>query len=102
MDALVRMAHELSIDLGELPEPQDIGRDEHGDMSVAAEATENIMRLRENKGAVRVRVNHAIDLARQGLRGVCEDCSGKIPPARLEAVPYATRCVKCEAKQEGA
>ena len=30
-----------------------------------------------------------------GKYGVCEECSGRIAPERLEAVPYATMCVKC-------
>ena len=30
----------------------------------------------------------------------CENCGAPIPPARLVAVPDATRCVDCQAKSE--
>ncbi len=28
--------------------------------------------------------------------GICEDCGKPIPAKRLEAIPGATRCVKCQ------
>ncbi len=102
MPALIELASRLRIDFGEPPETVSVGADEHGDMSVQSEITEHLLMIRQNEGQIRVRVDHAIDLARKGLRGVCEDCSKKIPAARLEAVPYATRCVTCESEQEGA
>lgn len=30
----------------------------------------------------------------------CEDCDNEIPPKRIEAVPSATRCVRCQASAE--
>jgi DnaK suppressor protein len=32
--------------------------------------------------------------------GICTDCGGEIPVARLEASPTATRCTACQAKRE--
>ncbi len=32
----------------------------------------------------------------------CEECGKEIPEARLQAVPDATRCVKCQAEYEAA
>lgn len=34
----------------------------------------------------------------KGEYGVCEVCGDPIAPKRLEALPYATRCVACEEK----
>jgi RNA polymerase-binding protein DksA len=34
----------------------------------------------------------------EGEYGVCEVCGDPIAPKRLEALPYATRCVACEEK----
>jgi DnaK suppressor protein len=34
----------------------------------------------------------------QGDYGICESCGRKIPSARLDALPDAGRCVKCETK----
>lgn len=30
-----------------------------------------------------------------GTYGICEECETKIPKARLNAIPYASKCVKC-------
>jgi len=35
-----------------------------------------------------------------GSYGRCVECGTRIPTARLEAVPYATCCVQCAARQE--
>jgi RNA polymerase-binding transcription factor DksA len=36
-----------------------------------------------------------------GTYGTCRDCGQGIPPARLEAVPEAVRCVECQRRFEG-
>jgi RNA polymerase-binding transcription factor DksA len=36
-----------------------------------------------------------------GTYGVCRDCRGEIPAARLEAVPEAVRCMPCQRLCEG-
>jgi phage/conjugal plasmid C-4 type zinc finger TraR family protein len=28
--------------------------------------------------------------------GICEDCGNPIPPGRIAALPYCTRCVDCQ------
>jgi len=40
-------------------------------------------------------LDHALDRAAQGRLGVCEECGGAIPVARLRALPGTTRCVAC-------
>ena len=49
------------------------------------------------------RIENALERMRDGQYGVCEACSVNIPMARLNALPYATLCVKCqrEAEQSG-
>jgi RNA polymerase-binding transcription factor DksA len=37
----------------------------------------------------------------EGTYGTCRDCGQEIPPARLEAVPEAARCVGCQRRFEG-
>jgi DnaK suppressor protein len=34
-----------------------------------------------------------------GTYGLCEECGRSIPEGRLEALPWATRCVDCQSKQ---
>ena len=42
-----------------------------------------------------VGLQRAIARIDAGTYGTCEGCGEPIPEARLEAVPYATRCVEC-------
>ena len=42
-------------------------------------------------------IEHALHQAQQGTYGICDRCGEPIDPARLEAVPEATLCVKCKA-----
>lgn len=45
-------------------------------------------------------VDAALGRIEQGTYGVCESCGRDIPPARLEARPFARRCVTCAAREE--
>jgi len=37
---------------------------------------------------------------REGTYGQCDVCGGKIPLARLNALPYATNCIDCQRAAE--
>src|SRR5262245_2574203 len=47
-------------------------------------------------------VNRALEDIDAGRYGVCRDCGGDIPPARLKVMPFATRCVACQTSHEAA
>jgi DnaK suppressor protein len=49
-----------------------------------------------------IQAEHARARIAEGGYGVCEDCSVKIAPERLEALPDATRCVNCQAAWDNA
>jgi DnaK suppressor protein len=42
-------------------------------------------------------IGDAVRQAQEGRYGICQRCGQPIDPARLEAVPEATLCVKCKA-----
>jgi len=44
----------------------------------------------------------ALKRIQDGTYGICCDCGGKIPTARLHAKPEATRCIDCQVKHEEA
>ena len=46
------------------------------------------------------RIEVALERMRTGEYGRCESCSGKIPVARLSALPYATLCIECQRESE--
>ncbi len=46
-----------------------------------------------------VEVDHALAKFEKGTYGKCDICGKPIDPARLEALPQATICMSCKAKQ---
>jgi len=46
-------------------------------------------------------IETAIGRIEDGSYGRCEECGGKIPRPRLEAIPYAALCVQCASHREG-
>ncbi|MFQ5591193.1 MAG: TraR/DksA family transcriptional regulator [Phycisphaerae bacterium] len=42
----------------------------------------------------------ALQRIRDGTYGMCADCGKRIPAARLQVKPEATRCVACQAEYE--
>lgn len=44
-------------------------------------------------------VEHALHKFEEGTYGLCDICGQSIDPARLEALPQATLCLSCKAKQ---
>lgn len=46
-----------------------------------------------------VGVEHALHKFEEGTYGLCDSCGQSIDPARLEAIPEASLCIKCKAQQ---
>jgi DnaK suppressor protein len=45
-------------------------------------------------------IERAIQLAHNGTYGLCQSCGERIDPARLEILPEATLCLKCQREFE--
>lgn len=45
-------------------------------------------------------IEAALQRIEDGSYGRCAECDARIPAPRLEAIPYATCCVACAARQE--
>jgi RNA polymerase-binding protein DksA len=45
-------------------------------------------------------IDRAIRAARNGTYGICESCSERIDPARLEILPETTLCLNCKRQLE--
>jgi len=48
-----------------------------------------------------VQMDEALSRLAAGSYGLCADCAGPIPRARLRALPFALRCLRCEERKEG-
>ncbi len=58
--------------------------------------------LMENDRIELERIERAILRIEQGIYGECETCEKSIPMPRLKAIPWATRCINCQSRAEGA
>jgi DnaK suppressor protein len=54
--------------------------------------------LMENEEDTLTAIENALERIEQGVYGACEECAGKIPKTRLQAIPYTPYCVKCAEK----
>jgi len=45
-------------------------------------------------------IENALYRLREGLYDTCESCGGAISLKRLEAIPWATRCIDCVTEEE--
>ena len=45
-------------------------------------------------------IENALERMKDGKYGQCEVCGGRIPMARLNALPYATVCIDCQRELE--
>ena len=45
-------------------------------------------------------IDAALERMRERRYGSCDGCGKPIPMARLQAVPYATHCIKCQREAE--
>ncbi|MDR0302392.1 MAG: TraR/DksA family transcriptional regulator [Treponema sp.] len=45
-------------------------------------------------------IDSALTRISQGKYGYCIKCEKRIPPDRLEAIPYALMCVDCKSEEE--
>jgi DnaK suppressor protein len=45
-------------------------------------------------------IERALERVEEGTFGTCEECSGSIPKARLNALPHTPVCVKCAATRD--
>ncbi|MEM9187259.1 MAG: TraR/DksA family transcriptional regulator [Planctomycetota bacterium] len=92
------LAGDLSL-LKQLPE--EIGGDVV-DAALDAAQDEISSQLAEVESRELANIERALAGIEAGTYGLCEACGGKIPMARLNALPYATLCIECQrASEEG-
>jgi len=56
--------------------------------------------LEENSEHVLAAIDSALRRIAEGTFGTCERCGKAIAEARLEAMPYATKCIDCKRLEE--
>ena len=69
-----------------------------GSHSFEQEFTLNLL---SNDGDRLDRIEAALERIAKRTYGICEECGGRIPKARLETLPDTPHCVKCASQLEG-
>ena len=88
---------------GDLSLLKELRSESPGDMIDAAldSAQDEISsQLAEVESRELAHIENALERMKSGEYGLCEVCSGKIPMARLHALPYATMCIECQRDSE--
>lgn len=70
------------------------------DAALDAAQDEISSKLAEVESRELANIEIALERIKDGTYGQCEICGGKIPLARLNALPYATMCIECQRLSE--
>ncbi len=73
---------------------------EQADDADAMSNAERNQALVRNSQALLGQINAALERLDSGTYGTCVRCGREINPRRLEALPYATLCIDCQAATE--
>jgi DnaK suppressor protein len=65
------------------------------DLGSDANEQEFTLSLMENEEDTLGAIESALEKLEDGSFGRCEQCEGQIAKLRLEAIPYASHCIKC-------
>jgi DnaK suppressor protein len=94
------LRNSLGGDLGLLKSLEGLRSGDEIDAAIDSAQGELSSQLAEAESRELVSIENALARIDCGEYGTCENCGGKIPAARLQAVPYATRCIRCQREAE--
>ena len=73
---------------------------DEADAAVSTDMRERAMWLVQDLRQKLELIDQALQRLADGRYGRCETCGGPINPERLEALPYATQCIRCQQQVE--
>jgi DnaK suppressor protein len=79
---------------------QEVYRGDMADQAVSTIDRELNATLTETGSNELSQVNEALMRIEQGTYGICIGCGKQIPTARLQALPFVSRCVGCQEEAE--
>jgi DnaK suppressor protein len=96
------LAHAIQSTMGSSRDPdhrREIVKDPYGTASLTHD-DEVLAAVVDRRAHELEQVARALEDIDAGRYGVCRDCGDAIAKARLKVVPFATRCVACQARLE--
>lgn len=90
----------LAGDLSMLKELREHNSDDVLDAALVTAQDELSSQLAEVESRELAQIENALERMREGQYGLCEGCNEPIPLARLQALPYATECIRCRREAE--
>ena len=90
----------LGTDLDELAQKNTFTSGDAADAAFETSGEEVASQLAELEAKELAQIEFALRRIKQGLYGICNGCEGKIPVARLNALPYSVLCIKCQRESE--
>jgi DnaK suppressor protein len=84
----------------EAAEQSDLDQFDSGDRAIAETAKEELLEGAERDSGLAVLIDDALRRIDAGTYGMCGVCGGEIPLARLDAVPWASLCIKDQEKED--
>lgn len=82
------------------PGRREIVKDPFGTASLAHDSEVSVT-VAARRARELAEVTRALEEIEAGRYGVCRECGDPIARARLRVLPFATRCVACQARLEG-
>ena len=73
---------------------------DRGDLASCAQDEEVAAAVAESESAEADEIDEALEQLDAGRYGRCQSCGKRITRTRLEAVPWATLCTRCQRRQE--
>lgn len=70
-----------------------------GDLGEELFNKEKSIAIKGNEYNILNKIENALKAVENGSYGICEGCGKSIPKERLEFLPYANQCVKCQEKE---
>jgi RNA polymerase-binding protein DksA len=79
---------------------REIVKDPYGSASITHD-DEIAFAVADHRARQLAEVTRALEDFNAGRYGICRECGEPIAKARLKVMPFATRCVACQARSEG-
>jgi DnaK suppressor protein len=98
-----KLGNMLAVLSGSRHDTRDLALERSTDLSDVAQsevAVDMAVQNLNQKWELRKAIEGALDRISAGAYGRCASCGGSIHSKRLQAVPWATLCVGCQARQE--